>query len=96
MTSLKPGYKAVTSCEDLREGKSLDASAFPRCRAEVHKRRDTRFWPLGQALSALDPPGTEEKRWGMAYSPARRSSGADWDGFAVGKHGIVRTKEEWS
>lgn len=25
--------------------------------------RDTRFWKLAQALSALYPPGTEEKRW---------------------------------
>jgi hypothetical protein len=25
--------------------------------------RDPRFWQLAQALSALYPPGTEEKRW---------------------------------
>ena len=25
--------------------------------------RDARFWSLAQALSALYPPGTDEKRW---------------------------------
>jgi hypothetical protein len=33
--------------------------------------RDMRFWKLAQALSALSPAGTEEKRW-VDGGPARK------------------------
>ena len=77
MPALKPWYRVVTPREDLREGKPLDASEFAvhldqvrDGRTEVLKSflveegagRDTRFWRLAQALSALYPSGSEEKR----------------------------------
>ncbi|MFO0881274.1 MAG: DUF1156 domain-containing protein [Gemmataceae bacterium] len=37
--------------------------AMKRFLVEEGVGRDTRFWRLAQALSALYPPGTEEKRW---------------------------------
>jgi ribA/ribD-fused uncharacterized protein len=37
--------------------------ALRRFLVEEGVGRDTRFWRLAQALSALYPPGTEEKRW---------------------------------
>src|SRR5438067_6064306 len=37
--------------------------ALKRFLVEEGVGRDTRFWRLAQALSALYPPGTEEKRW---------------------------------
>ena len=44
---------------------------FGAARGEALKRfltdegaaKDARFWRLAQALSALYPPGTDEKRW---------------------------------
>ncbi|NLL10042.1 MAG: hypothetical protein GX268_03940 [Methanomicrobiales archaeon] len=29
----------------------------------LENARDPKFWKLAQSLSALYPPGTEEKRW---------------------------------
>jgi hypothetical protein len=37
--------------------------ALRRFLVEEGVGRDSRFWRLAQALSALYPPGTEEKRW---------------------------------
>jgi len=37
--------------------------ALKRFLVEDGVGRDGRFWRLAQALSALYPPGTEEKRW---------------------------------
>jgi hypothetical protein len=37
--------------------------ALKRFLVEEGVGKDTRFWRLAQALSALYPPGTEEKRW---------------------------------
>jgi hypothetical protein len=37
--------------------------ALRRFLVEEGAGRDTRFWRLAQALSALYPGGTEEKRW---------------------------------
>ena len=39
------------------------SEALKRFLVEEGVGRDTRFWRLAQALSALYPPGTEEKRW---------------------------------
>ena len=58
---------------------------FARSRSDAVKRflvddgngKDARFWKLAQSLSALYPPGTDEKRWVMACSPGRRGSGYD-------------------
>lgn len=39
------------------------SEALKRFFAEDGAGDDARFWPLAQALSALYPPSTEEKRW---------------------------------
>ncbi len=39
------------------------SEALKRFIVEVGVGRDERFWKLAQALSALYPPHTEEKRW---------------------------------
>ena len=44
---------------------------FARGRSDALKRflvddgigKDARFWKLAQSLSALHPPGTDERRW---------------------------------
>jgi hypothetical protein len=39
------------------------SGALKRFLVEAGASNDTRFWPLAQALSALYPSSTEEKRW---------------------------------
>ena len=39
------------------------SEALKRFLVEEGTGRDTRFWKLAQSLSALYPPGTDEKRW---------------------------------
>ncbi|MEB3175421.1 MAG: DUF1156 domain-containing protein, partial [Cyanobacteriota bacterium] len=39
------------------------SDALPRFLIEDGVGADQRFWTLAQSLSALYPPGTEEKRW---------------------------------
>lgn len=39
------------------------SDALKRFLVEQGAGRDAKFWRLAQALSALYPPGTEEKRW---------------------------------
>jgi len=60
---LEPWHEVVTPREDLREDKPLDASEFAVHLDQVRESRDQRFWTLAQALSALYPAGTDEKRW---------------------------------
>ena len=58
---------------------------FARGRSDALKRflvddgigKDARFWKLAQSLSALYPPGTDEKRGWMAYWHARKGSGIE-------------------
>jgi adenine-specific DNA methylase len=56
-----------TVLDRLHQGMILFAAgrgeALRRFLVEEGVGRDTRFWRLAQALSALYPPGTEEKRW---------------------------------
>src|SRR5262249_27970335 len=64
---LKGAQLGATVLDRLHQSMVL----FGAGRSETLKRflveegvgRDTRFWRLAQALSALYPPGTEEKRW---------------------------------
>jgi hypothetical protein len=57
----------ATVLDRLHQGMILFAAgrseALGRFLVEEGVGRDTRFWRLAQALSALYPPGTEEKRW---------------------------------
>jgi hypothetical protein len=57
----------ATVLDRLHQGMILFAAgrgeALKRFLVEEGVGRDTRFWRLGQSLSALYPPGTEEKRW---------------------------------
>jgi adenine-specific DNA methylase len=57
----------ATVLDRLHQGMILFAAgrgeALKRFLVEEGLGRDTRFWRLAQALSALYPPGTEEKRW---------------------------------
>ena len=57
----------ATTLDYLHQGMLLFAAgrgeALKRFLAEEGVGRDTRFWRLAQALSALYPSGSEEKRW---------------------------------
>jgi hypothetical protein len=57
----------ATVLDRLHQGMVLFAAgrgeALKRFLAEGGVGRDTRFWRLAQALSALYPAGSEEKRW---------------------------------
>ncbi|HEV3255300.1 MAG TPA: hypothetical protein VG013_00340, partial [Gemmataceae bacterium] len=57
----------ATVLDRLHQGMILFAAgrgeALKRFLVEEGVGQDTRFWRLAQALSALYPPGTEEKRW---------------------------------
>jgi putative DNA methylase len=53
---LKPWYKVVTP----REGRTDVLKCFL---LDDAAGIDTRFWTLAQALSALYPSATDEKRW---------------------------------
>jgi adenine-specific DNA methylase len=57
----------ATVLDRLHQGMILFAAgrseALKRFLVEEGVGLDTRFWRLAQALSALYPPGTEEKRW---------------------------------
>ena len=44
---------------------------LPQLAGRSYGAAPTRFWRLAQALSALYPPGTEEKRW-VDGVPARK------------------------
>ena len=52
-------------------GSTKSMLLFARGRSDALKRflvddgigKDARFWKLAQSLSALYPPGTDEKRW---------------------------------
>jgi hypothetical protein len=44
-------------------------------KVQVRRARDTRFWRLAQALSALYPVGTEEKRWVEAVLARKKGLG---------------------
>jgi hypothetical protein len=37
--------------------------------------KDTRFWKLAQSLSALYPPGTDERRWVEGVLARKKSLG---------------------
>jgi hypothetical protein len=57
----------TTTLDRIHQGMILFAAgrgdALKRFLVEEGVGRDTRFWRLAQALSALYPSGTEEKRW---------------------------------
>ena len=66
-TELKGPPPGTTALDRLHQAMILFAAG----RGELMKRflvdegvgRDARFWKLAQSLSALYPPGTDEKRW---------------------------------
>jgi hypothetical protein len=49
--------------------------ALKRFLVEEGAGRDQRFWSLAQALSALYPPSTDEKRWVDGVLARKKSLG---------------------
>ena len=58
-----PAHQADLRAPAAGEVAAGRGEALRRFLVEEGVGRDTRFWRLAQALSALYPPGTEEKRW---------------------------------
>ena len=50
--------------------------------------RDPRFWQLAQALSALYPPGTEEKSWVDGVLGRKKGWEFEQTCLAAGRRGV--------